>query len=130
MFLFRLFLFKKMPCAFVVTKKQWRSYQNKHFSSQKNYGIFHIFDQIKVSRVPLQIGHCHFCMEGRLKSRLQSLLEIVNVTLRDPSLSKSVMNDSQQHRTNPTSYMHYMYIVYGTRYLEAVNVNIIYFQVL
>ena len=96
MFLFRLFLFKKMPCAFVVTKKQWRSYQNKHFSSQKNDGIFHIFDQIKVSRVPLQIGHCHFCMEGRLKSRLQSLLEIVNVTLRDPSLSKSVMNDSQQ----------------------------------
>ena len=27
----------------------------------------------KLLRVPMEIGHCHFCMEGRLKLRLQSL---------------------------------------------------------
>ena len=36
--------------AFIVFKKQWR---NPHFSSQKNDGIFHVSDQIKVLKAPL-----------------------------------------------------------------------------
>ena len=32
--------------------------KNKHFWTKNNDNIFHIFDQIKVSRVPLWIGHC------------------------------------------------------------------------
>ena len=35
--------------------------------------IFHIIDLIKVSRVPLWNGHCHFCTEGHMKIDLQSL---------------------------------------------------------
>ena len=35
----------------------------------ENDGIFYIFDQIKVFKVPLQIGHCHLCMKGHLKLR-------------------------------------------------------------
>ena len=40
---------------------------------KKKQNIFHIIDQIKVSRVPLWIRHCHLCMEGHFKIRLQSL---------------------------------------------------------
>ena len=43
--------------------------QNNNIFDQNNY----IINQIKVSRVPLSIGHCHLCMEGHLKLRLQSL---------------------------------------------------------
>ena len=48
-------VFVYLNCLFVffAYKKQWR---NKHFSSQKNYVIFNIFDQIKVSRVPCKSG--------------------------------------------------------------------------
>ena len=44
--------------------------------------ILHISDQIKVSKVPLQIGHCHPCTKGYLKLRLHSLffrqLEVIS----------------------------------------------------
>ena len=49
------------------------NHRNKHFSSQKNDAIFRIFDQIKVSRLPLQVRHCNLCMEGHLKFSIQSL---------------------------------------------------------
>ena len=43
-------VFAKVTSAFLASKKQWI---NKNFLSRKNDGIFHIFDPIKVSRVPL-----------------------------------------------------------------------------
>ena len=46
---------------------------NKHFQILKNDNISHIMYQIKVSRVPLWIGHCHLCVEGNLKLHLHSL---------------------------------------------------------
>ena len=42
--------------------------RKKHFSSQENDGILLFFDQIKVSRLTLQIGHC---LEGHFKLHLQ-----------------------------------------------------------
>ena len=39
----------------------------------ENDVIFHIFDQIKVLRIPFLMGQCHLCMEGHLKLCLQSL---------------------------------------------------------
>ena len=45
----------------------------KPFQSQKNDGIFYIFDQIKVSRVPLYIGYFQIGMKEHLKLRLHSL---------------------------------------------------------
>ena len=35
--------------------------------------ILLILEQTTLLRVPLGIGHCHLCMEGHLKLRLQSL---------------------------------------------------------
>ena len=62
MFIFICGFSEKLFEAFLVYKKKWRTHRNKHFSSQ-----------IKESRVPLQIGHCHLCMEGHFKLRVQSL---------------------------------------------------------
>ena len=42
----------KMICTFFICKNKLRNLRNKHFLSQENEGIFHIIDQIKVSRVP------------------------------------------------------------------------------
>ena len=39
----------------------------------KKHSIYFILDQKKFSSVPLYIRHCHLCMEGQLKLRLQSL---------------------------------------------------------
>ena len=36
------------------------------FCTKETDNIFHIINHIKVSRVPLWIGHCHICMEGIL----------------------------------------------------------------
>ena len=41
--------------------------------SQKNDVIFHIFYQIKDSRVPLWIERYYLCIEGHWKLRLQFL---------------------------------------------------------
>ena len=47
-------LFKRLAtCAFIAYKKQWRNYQSLTLFESENDDIFHIFDQIKVSRVPL-----------------------------------------------------------------------------
>ena len=43
----------KVTCAFLAIISDGKLYRNKHFSIIKNDVIFHIFDQIKVSRVPL-----------------------------------------------------------------------------
>ena len=53
--------FTKMTCSLLL---------QKHMTNDK---IFYIFDQIKVSRVPLWVGHYHLFMKGLLKLRLQSL---------------------------------------------------------
>ena len=53
----------------VVSLQKWQV----HFSSYKNHIIFHIFDEIRISRVSLYTGHCYLCMEGRQKLCLQSL---------------------------------------------------------
>ena len=48
----------------------------KHFLNLAIDTILHIIDQIKVTRVILEIGHCHLCIEVlkvHLKLRLQSL---------------------------------------------------------
>ena len=44
--------------------------------SLKNDNILQIIDQKKASRVPLWIEHCHLCMEGHFKKRLQSLQHV------------------------------------------------------
>ena len=58
---FKLFIFIhgfSATCAFLAVEMNWTL-----FESGKR--TFHIFDQIKVSRVPLLIGKCHF-LRGRL----------------------------------------------------------------
>ena len=42
----------------VVSLQKWQV----HFSSYKNHIIFHIFDEIRISRVSLYTGHCYLCM--------------------------------------------------------------------
>ena len=37
----------------LILRRNGDNHRNKHFSSQKNDGIFHIFYQIQVSRVPV-----------------------------------------------------------------------------
>ena len=70
----------RVTCAFLVYKKQWRNSQKFYtFLSQENDDIFHMFDQIKVSRVPLWIGYCQLSLEvpGSLKITLTvPLIEI------------------------------------------------------
>ena len=51
MFVFNCGFSAKVTYAFLVSNGEIHS--NKHFSSQENDGIFHIFKQIKFSRVPL-----------------------------------------------------------------------------
>ena len=49
-------------------KQTEKSTENKHFSNQTKWSaFFHICYQIKVSRVPLLIGHCYLCREDHLK---------------------------------------------------------------
>jgi len=43
-------------------------HRNKNVSESKNGSISHLFDLIKVSRVPLEIGLCHHLMELRFFS--------------------------------------------------------------
>ena len=45
-------------------KRVWRN---------KNVDLQFMLDLTKLSRVSLQIGHCHLCLEGHLKVCLQSL---------------------------------------------------------
>ena len=52
-------------CAFLLQ-------ENPLHLSDEN--LFHIIDQIKVSRVPFWIGHCHFFKEGHFTLRLNHLL--------------------------------------------------------
>ena len=53
------------------------------FRVRKNRGISNIFDQIKVSEVPLWIGHCHLCMEGSLKLRLLYNINVITAMIND-----------------------------------------------
>ena len=63
-FLFLLFSFK-VSRAFLAFKKLWKNYRIFNFSSQKNDGIFHIFDQINWFKdIPLKFG-CHLSVEGQ-----------------------------------------------------------------
>ena len=43
---------------------------------QKHGYLFLIFDQTKLSRVPLKIGHSHLCMRGSLELTLTVPLRI------------------------------------------------------
>ena len=65
-------VFVSLNClfSFAVSPRKWLAYflfirsngwtlRNKHLSSQINDGFFHLFHQIKVSRIPLYVGHCH-----------------------------------------------------------------------
>ena len=46
------------------SRKTYRSYKIwTLLNLKKRYNIFHIIDQIKVSRVLVLIGHCHRCIE-------------------------------------------------------------------
>ena len=52
----------KLTCALLAYKKQLRNSQSLTLLIKE--GIFHIFDEIKTSRVPLLIGYWHLCMEA------------------------------------------------------------------
>ena len=41
--------------------------QKKNTLKPRTDNFFHVIDQTKISRVPLWIGYCYFCMEGHLK---------------------------------------------------------------
>ena len=64
---------QKWQMHFLLIIHNGEIHRNKHFSSYKNHIIFHIFDEIRISRVSLYTGHCYLCMEGRQKLCLQSL---------------------------------------------------------
>ena len=49
----------------ILYTKKWKIHRNKNVSESKNDCISHLFDLIKVSRVPLEIGLCHLLMELR-----------------------------------------------------------------
>ena len=70
---FQLWFIFKSDLRISTADKNKLNYQKNTFKPRKTTDIFHIIDQIKVSRVPLWIGHCHLYMEGHLKLRLQSL---------------------------------------------------------
>ena len=65
--------------SFMVSLRKWLAYflfiikamvkltEINTFPSQENDDIFHIFYQIKVSRVSFQIGDYNLCMESHLK---------------------------------------------------------------
>ena len=59
--------------------------KNKQCSGQENDGIIHSFVQIKVSRVPLWIVHCHLCIKGHLKYAYSPIKEILKKFKREPS---------------------------------------------
>ena len=51
----------------VYNRRQTRIFIIKHKTSKNYVNIFHIYDGIKVSRIPLWIGLCHFCIQDCLK---------------------------------------------------------------
>ena len=55
----------KVTCAFLLHENM-QKLQNLTLLTLKNDDIFYIIDQIKVSRVPLWIRHCHLCMDLKL----------------------------------------------------------------
>ena len=63
--------YTKVTCEFLYFRKTYKN--DKNLNTSEHVIIFIIIDQIKVSREPLKIGHCHFCIEGHLKLCLQSL---------------------------------------------------------
>ena len=61
-----------VSCAFLVYIIQWKNLQKQILLEwEKRRCIFHILDQIKISRVKREL-HC-LCMEGHLKFRLKGV---------------------------------------------------------
>ena len=59
---------------FFQLQEEMENIRINHCLSSENNDIFHIIDQIKVLRIQLWIGNCHFFMKGHLKLHLQSLV--------------------------------------------------------
>ena len=60
-----------MKCASDLCRET--ANENKQVKEAKTWISNSYLIEKKLLRVPMEIGHCHFCMEGRLKLRLQSL---------------------------------------------------------
>jgi len=70
---------------------------------EKNDNIFHIFDQFKVSRVPLQIGQCH------------NFMNIIQKYMYSPFKEKIPIKTAKYFNWNFTQ--HIIFIIYRTRKL-------------
>ena len=66
-------VFISVSFSIAFYKKEMRaSHFRRETANETKIGIKFILDQTKLSRLPLEIGHCHLCIEGHLKLYLQT----------------------------------------------------------